>query len=158
MSFPVRASPLSFASGASAAWAPPRRRVAQQSVNRIIYLRIGRYLRKISAHQSEVMPVIEFADPSDSVQCTFIPYMAAKCISRIRWINHHATLTDNVGRLPNQARLGVVRVNLEKLAHGLFSLYLPSGQGQTDQRCQTPLRPSKGDDSTPTGGRYGASR
>ena len=63
------------------------------------------------------MLVIQASDLPDSVHGGFIAYLATQCVAGICWITDHATLIEDFDRLPEQAHLRIVRVNLKKLCH-----------------------------------------
>jgi len=67
--------------------------------------------------------VVKFADATNPVQGILVADMTTQGIGRIRGVNHHPTIANDVYRITDQARLGIVRMNLVKLAQNLSRYY-----------------------------------
>ena len=63
------------------------------------------------------MVIFEPAYPADAGQCMLVSQVTSQRIGGIRRIDHHATRTDNIRGLVDQARLRIFRMNAEELAH-----------------------------------------
>jgi hypothetical protein len=63
------------------------------------------------------MPVVELADSTYALEGAFVTDMAAQRVGRVGGIHNDSPLPDNIGRLPYQPELRIVRVYLKKLAH-----------------------------------------
>ena len=90
----------------------------QQPVSAIVHLGVSGYLRQISAYQGEIMAVVELANTANSIQRALVTDMAPKGIGGVGGIDHYSALADNIHGLAHQARLGIIRMYLEKLTQG----------------------------------------
>ena len=70
------------------------------------------------------MTVVQLADTLDPVRRLLVPQMAPDGIGRIRRVDNNPAIAQNFNRLMNQPFLGIVRVNLKKLAHTALSFCL----------------------------------
>ena len=77
-------------------------------------------LRQITAHQGEVVFVVQVSQALDPFNRAFVAHLATHSVGRVGGINHHPTFLDNVDGLFNQTRLWVFRMNLEKLTHSVY--------------------------------------
>ena len=108
----------------------PRRERLQRAVLLVVHARVVRDLRQIAAHQREVMMLVGLADARDALHRLFVADVAAERIAGIRRIHDDAAGADQRDRLPDEARLRVLRVDLEvTTGHPLF-LYRESRSGR----------------------------
>ncbi|MNC38670.1 hypothetical protein D3C75_872890 [compost metagenome] len=82
-------------------------------------------LRHVAAHQGEVVRLVQPAQAPHPLDCRLVAYLATQRIGRIRRIHHHAPLADDLDGLFYQARLRILRMNLEKLAHVIVLFIAP---------------------------------
>ncbi len=76
-------------------------------------------LGEVTAHQREVVPVIKVADRPDPRDPVPVAQLAAERVARVRRVGDHATLPDDLHRMPDQSRLRVLRVHRKVLGHAL---------------------------------------
>jgi hypothetical protein len=74
-------------------------------------------LGEVPAHQRQVVPVVELADRPDPGDAVGAAELAAERVAGIRGIGDHAVGADNVGDRGEQARLRIVRVDVEVTGH-----------------------------------------
>lgn len=94
-----------------------RSRGLQQAKLGIVDLGVGGDIRQVAAHQREMMFVVYLANAANPLNRILVAKMATDGITGISGINHHAAITDDFDRLPNQSRLRIVGMNNKKLSH-----------------------------------------
>ncbi|MNI57749.1 hypothetical protein D3C73_1128310 [compost metagenome] len=88
-------------------------------------LRVQAQLRHVAAHQGEIVGLVQTAQTPNPLDRCLVTDLAPQCVGRVGRIDDHTALTDDFHRLANQPRLGVLRMNLEKLAHEVFLFISP---------------------------------
>ena len=83
----------------------------------IIELRVVTYFGQIAADQREMVLVIDLPQIAEPFGGNRIAHLTAQRITRIGWISDKAAATNDGGRLPDQARLRIDRMNAEVLRH-----------------------------------------
>ena len=78
---------------------------------------VSAQLAQIGAHQGQVVFQIDFADGEDALHCGFVAEFAAERVAGVGGVDDDSAVADDVRRLLNQAFLGVVGVDGEKLCH-----------------------------------------
>ncbi len=74
-------------------------------------------LGQVAAHQGEVVPVVEAPDSANAVHGLLVPHLAAQRIAGIGGIDDDATGAQDLHRLADEPRLGVIRMYLKELCH-----------------------------------------
>jgi intracellular septation protein len=97
----------------------PGRMRPQQSILPIVDHGVFADIRKITAHQREVMIAVRLANLSDALECRLVADVTAERIARIRRINDHRTATQRFHRLAYIAALRGNRMQLQIDAHGV---------------------------------------
>ncbi|GAA5240530.1 hypothetical protein BMMON2_33520 [Burkholderia mallei] len=77
-----------------------------------------RELGQIAHEQRQVLLVVEPADAAHALDRILVVQMARERVARIGRQRDHAAATHDFGRLPDKARLRIIRVNPEELGHG----------------------------------------
>jgi hypothetical protein len=90
----------------------------QQPIDRVVDARVGGQLRQVAAHEGEVMACIEAPDTANTIQRRLVADLAAERVGRVRRIHDDAAGAHDIHGLANEPRLRILRMYLEKLAHG----------------------------------------
>jgi intracellular septation protein len=90
---------------------------AQQSILPIVDHGVFADIRKIAAHQREVMVAVRLANLADALEGSLIANMTAERVTRIRRINDHRAATQRFHRLAYKAALRGDRMQLQIDAH-----------------------------------------
>src|SRR5690606_25462511 len=99
-------------------------------------------LRQVAAHQGEVVLVIETPQAADALQRALVAQLAAQRVGRVGRVGDHAAGAQDLHRLLDQPRLGVLRVNLEKLAHDISLVQCTALEAGSQKRSQSGDRSS----------------
>lgn len=132
----------------------PRNVRFEQAERRRIDLGEQPHLRQVAAQQREVVLLVQLAQAPNPLDGVFIANLAAQRVGRVGRVNHHATLADDLDGLFYQARLWVLRMNLEKLAHVVILFIAPKAvhAESTPQRWQILGQRPVGTDLSPGAG------
>ena len=95
----------------------PRRRRLDRPERRVVDLHELPELGEVLAHQREVVPVVEAADPQDPVAAVAVAELAAERVAGVGRVGDQLVVAQRVGDLPEQPRLRVVRVDVEVAGH-----------------------------------------
>ncbi|MNH27809.1 hypothetical protein D3C79_879350 [compost metagenome] len=103
----------------------PRHMRLEQTEGAGVDLGVQPQLRHVTAHQGEVVRLVQPAQATHPLNRRLVTHLAAQRVGRVGRIHHHATLADDLDGLFYQARLWVLRMNLEKLAHVIVLFIAP---------------------------------
>jgi len=109
-----------FAGGVENKGVGPRRVGLEQAEGAGVDLGEQAQLRQVAADQREVVLVVQLTQASYTLDRALVADLATDGVGRICWIDHHATGANDLHGLFDQARLGVLRVNLEELTHVFY--------------------------------------
>ena len=87
----------------------------------IIYFGISTQFAQIGTHQGKMVFLIDFTNRENALHRVFVAEFATQRIAGIRRVNDNAATADNVGGLLDEAVLGIIGMDGEKLCH-VFSL------------------------------------
>jgi intracellular septation protein len=96
-----------------------RRMRAQQSILPVVNHGVFADVRKIPAHQREVMIAVRLANLADALERGLIADMTAERIARVSWIDNHRAAPQCFHRLAYVAALRRDRMQLQIDAHGV---------------------------------------
>jgi len=96
-----------------------------QTIVGVAYLGVGTDFGQIAANQGEMVMLVGAANALDALHRRLVADMATQRIARIRGINYQSAAVDDRHRLLNQAPLGIIRMNFEKLGHELLDSIRP---------------------------------
>src|SRR6185369_3907890 len=97
----------------------------------VVHARVMRDLRQVAAHEREVMMLVGLADARDALHRLLVADVAAERVAGVRRVHDDAALTDQGHRLPYEARLRVLGVDLEITAGHPMFLYRGSPAGES---------------------------
>ena len=97
----------------------PRRRGLDRPERRVVDVHELTHLREVAAHQGEVMPVVEAADPQDPVPTLAVADPAAERVPGVGRVgDQRVVVAQRRDDLLQQPGLRVVRVDVEEAGHG----------------------------------------
>ena len=83
----------------------------------IIHFGVSTQFTQIGTHQGQVVFLIDFANRENALHRIFVAEFATQCIAGIRRVNDDAATADNIGGLLDEAVLGIIGMDGEKLCH-----------------------------------------
>ena len=92
----------------------------QQAIAPVLHTGIRGNLGEVPAHDGEVVVLARLANPLQSASSFPIAEVPAKCIAGIGWVDHQAVASKNIHRLLDQPALGIHRMDMKALGHGLI--------------------------------------
>ncbi|MCY1414021.1 hypothetical protein D9M71_294600 [compost metagenome] len=116
----VQQQPRHFAGGVENEGIRPRQMGLENAESAGVDLGEQPQLRQVAANQREVVLFIQLPQTPNALHGYLVADLATYGVGRVRGINHHPALADDLDCLFDQARLRVFRMNLEKLTHILY--------------------------------------
>ena len=90
----------------------------------IIYFGVSTQFAQIGTHQGQMVFLIDFTNRENALHRVFVTEFATQRITGIRRVNDDTATTDNIGGLLDEAVLGIIGMDGEKLCHVFFLIIL----------------------------------